>query len=82
LLSSIVSSPALLKRAFYYTHTHTQNDIRVGVLLLLRIDDRAFTTSSFSPKEQRHKDDEKVRTKDFVEVCYFLFFFLFSFSRQ
>ena len=37
-------------------------------------------TSSFSPKEQ-HKDDEKVRT-DFVEVCYFLFFFLFSFSRQ
>jgi hypothetical protein len=23
LLSSIVSSPALLKRAFYYTHTHT-----------------------------------------------------------
>jgi len=37
-------------------------------------------TSSFSPKEQ-HKDDEKVCT-DFVEVCYFLFFFLFSFSRQ
>lgn len=65
-LSSIVSSPALLKRAFYYTHTHTQNDIRVGVLLLLRIDDRVFA-SSFSPKE-RHKDDEKVRTKDFVEV--------------
>jgi hypothetical protein len=47
----------------------------------MRIDDRALT-SSFSPKEQRHKDDEKVRTKDFVEVCYFLFFFLFSFSRQ
>jgi hypothetical protein len=51
-------------RVLLYIHT-SQNGIRIGVILLLCIDDRVFT-SSFSPKEQ-YKDDEKVRT-DFVEV--------------
>ena len=79
LLSSILSSPALLKRAFYYTHTHTHKMTSA----LVSSSSRASTTARSHGRPFHRKSSGIKTTKRYAQKILSRFaIFSFSFSSR